>query len=170
MEGKCEEVRFGTNLSIFRKNLANLLTMRNKHIKMNYQPNIVDFLTKKDDLLEVVMLTEFGQFLRKLRIDYNELLKDMADKLGVTSSYLSAVETGKRNIPDGWVEKISQFYGLGMFEQDALKDAAANSALAVTMDLSNMVPKRRETASLFARKFDTVDDSTIEAIRKLLHG
>jgi transcriptional regulator with XRE-family HTH domain len=116
------------------------------------------------------MLTEFGQFLRKLRIDYGELLKDMADKLGVTSSYLSAVETGKRNIPDGWVEKISLFYGLGMFEQDALKDAAANSAMAVTMDLSNMVPKRRETASLFARKFDTVDDSTIEAIRKLLNG
>jgi len=115
------------------------------------------------------MLTEFGQYLRKLRIDCGELLKDMADKLGVTSSYLSAVETGKRNIPDGWVEKISQFYKLHMFEQEALQIAANNSAKAVTMDLSNMVPKRRETALLFARKFDDVDDSAIEAIRKLLN-
>jgi transcriptional regulator with XRE-family HTH domain len=45
------------------------------------------------------MLTEFGQYLRKIRIDCGDLLKDMADKLGVTSSYLSAVETGKRNVP-----------------------------------------------------------------------
>jgi transcriptional regulator with XRE-family HTH domain len=116
------------------------------------------------------MLTEFGQFLRKLRIDYGELLKDMAVKLGVTSSFLSAVETGKRNIPDGWVEKIGQFYGLGMFELDALRDAAANSVMAVTMNLSNMVSKRKETALLFARKFDEVDDTAIEAIRKLLNG
>jgi transcriptional regulator with XRE-family HTH domain len=116
------------------------------------------------------MLTEFGQHLRKIRIDCGDLLKDMADKLGVTSSYLSAVETGKRNVPDGWVEKISQFYRLDMLEQDALQTEAANSVRAVTMDLCNMVPKRRETALLFARKFDAVDDSAIEAIRKLLNG
>ena len=115
------------------------------------------------------MLTEFGKYLRKLRIDYGDLLKDMALKLKVTSSYLSAVETGKRNIPDGWVEKISQFYKLDMLEQEALQDAAVNSTRAVTMDLSNMVPKRKETALLFARKFDDVDDSAIEAIRKLLN-
>jgi transcriptional regulator with XRE-family HTH domain len=94
----------------------------------------------------------------------------MADKLKVTSSYLSAVETGKRNIPDDWVEKICQYYGLDLIEKDALQTAADNSARAVTMDLSNMVPKRRETALLFARKFDDVDDSAIETIRKLLNG
>jgi transcriptional regulator with XRE-family HTH domain len=115
------------------------------------------------------MLTEFGQFLRKLRIDCDEFLKDMADKLGITSSYLSAVETGNRNIPDDWVEKISQLYGLDMIQKDLLQDAAFNSAKSVTMDLTKMVPKRRETVSLFARKFDDVDDTIIEEIRKLLN-
>ena len=38
------------------------------------------------------MLTSLGKFLRKLRIDRGEILKDMADKLGVTVSFLSAVE------------------------------------------------------------------------------
>ncbi len=116
------------------------------------------------------MLTEFGQFLRKLRIDFDELLKDMADKLEVTSSYLSAVETGKRNIPETWVEKISQFYKLDGVEQEALQVAADNSARAITMDISTMIPQRKETALLFARKFDDVDESTIEAIRKLLNS
>ncbi len=44
-------------------------------------------------------VTEFGKFSRKLRIENDELLRDMANKLGVTASYLSAVEIGKRNIP-----------------------------------------------------------------------
>jgi len=116
------------------------------------------------------MLTEFGRHLRKLRIDCDEYLKDMADKLGVTSSYLSAVETGKRNIPCGWVEKICQLYSLDMLYQEDLQDAAIKSARTATMDLSNATPKRKEAALLFARTFEEVDDSTIETIRKLLNG
>jgi len=116
------------------------------------------------------MLTEFGQYLRKLRIDYNLFLKDMAEKLGVTSSYLSAVETGKRNIPNDWVEKICKLYKLDEFEREDLQVATTNSARAVTIDLSDMTQKKRETALLFARKFDDVDDSAIEVMRKLLNG
>jgi transcriptional regulator with XRE-family HTH domain len=95
----------------------------------------------------------------------------MSDKLGVTSSYLSAIETSKRNIPDGWIEKICQIYKLDMIEREVLQNAADNSVMTITMDLSNMLPKKKETALLFARRFeDVVDDSAIEAIRKLLNG
>ena len=58
------------------------------------------------------MVTDFGKFCRKLRIDHDELMKDMAKKLDVTSSYLSAVEKGKRDLPDDWIEKISKAYNL----------------------------------------------------------
>jgi transcriptional regulator with XRE-family HTH domain len=116
------------------------------------------------------MLTEFGQYLRKLRIDCGELLKNMADKLDVTSSYLSAVETGKRNIPDSWVDKIGRLYELDMVDRDVLQAAAANSARTITMDLSNLPSKRRETALLFARQFDEVDDSVLRDIRNLLNS
>ena len=44
------------------------------------------------------MLTEFGKALRRIRLDNDELLKDMADKLKVSSAYLSAVENGKKNL------------------------------------------------------------------------
>ena len=43
------------------------------------------------------MITNFGKFLRKLRVDHNEFLKDMAARLGVTVAYLSAIEH-KNNI------------------------------------------------------------------------
>ena len=41
------------------------------------------------------MLTSLGIFLRKLRLEQREVLKYMADKLGVSASFLSAVENGK---------------------------------------------------------------------------
>lgn len=59
-----------------------------------------------------MMLTNFGKFNRKLRIDNNEKMKDMAQKLGVTSSYLSAVEHGKRRVPIVWIDKIAGYYKL----------------------------------------------------------
>ena len=39
------------------------------------------------------MLTSFGRFLRKLRIDQGEILKDMADKLDTIRSLRLIVET-----------------------------------------------------------------------------
>ena len=42
------------------------------------------------------MLSEFGKFSRKLRIDRDELLIDMAKKLGVKPAFLSAVEFGNK--------------------------------------------------------------------------
>jgi transcriptional regulator with XRE-family HTH domain len=114
------------------------------------------------------MLTEFGRYLRKFRIDCGELLKNMADKLGVTPSYLSAIETGKRNTPGDWVEKIADLYHLDLIEKDQLVDATANSVKSVTMDLEKMATSRKETALLFAREFEKADDSTIMTIRNLL--
>lgn len=49
------------------------------------------------------MLTDLGRLLRKIRIDHGEILKDMANRFGVTASYLSAVENGKRAVPEAWV-------------------------------------------------------------------
>ena len=54
----------------------------------------------------IAMLPSIGRFLRKLRIDNGEILKDMAEALGVSSAFLSAVENGKKKMPEGWIEKL----------------------------------------------------------------
>ena len=58
------------------------------------------------------MLTKFGKELRKIRIEHDEILKDMADKLNVTAAYLSAVENGNRKMPDSWINIITEEYNL----------------------------------------------------------
>ena len=42
------------------------------------------------------MITKLGDYLRKLRIRNQQILKNMADELGVSSAFLSAVENGKK--------------------------------------------------------------------------
>lgn len=65
-------------------------------------------------------LTEFGKFLRKLRIDNGELLKDMAIKLNTTPAFLSMVETGKISIPKKWEEEIEKIYSLSLKQKEEL--------------------------------------------------
>lgn len=115
------------------------------------------------------MLTAFGKELRKLRIMADEVLRDMSAKLDVTASYLSAVETGKRQIPDGWVNKISNLYDLGPEEQAALQKAADASALSVKLSLNGLTDRKRQTAVMFVREFSEMGDEKLEAIRKLLN-
>ena len=56
---------------------------------------------------EEIMTTEFGKALRKIRIEKDENMAAMAKKMEISLSYLSAIETGTRAVPDGFVEKLS---------------------------------------------------------------
>lgn len=85
-----------------------------------------------------VSLTAFGRITRKLRIDRGELLKDMAKQLGITVSYLSAVETGKRNVPHNWIERLQQSYDLSSDETMLLQKAASDSRVYDKIDVSHL--------------------------------
>ena len=114
------------------------------------------------------MLTSLGRFLRKLRIDQGEILKDMAEKLNVTVSFLSAVENGKKRMPSNWNGKICQIYSLTEQQREEFTSAIAETEDAIEMNLVNVNMGRRELAVSFARRFNSIDDSQVEAIRKIL--
>ncbi|MDR0221773.1 MAG: helix-turn-helix domain-containing protein [Lachnospiraceae bacterium] len=114
------------------------------------------------------MLTDFGKTLRKLRIDCTEIIKDMADKLGCTASYLSAVETGKRPVPEEWAEKIIALYHLDDNSAAMLRNAALAEVKSVKIGIGNLDSGKKETAILFAREFSDVDEETSLKIRELL--
>ncbi|MDR2360243.1 MAG: helix-turn-helix domain-containing protein [Oscillospiraceae bacterium] len=114
------------------------------------------------------MLTAIGRYLRKLRIDRGELLKDMSDRLGVTASYLSAVENGKRAFPTEWAKKIGDDYELDSSGRAELENAVTESADSVKIELSAVNGSRKNLAFAFARKFETLDEAELAKIRKIL--
>lgn len=105
------------------------------------------------------MLTEYGKFLKKLRVDNGELLKDMAQKLDVTVAYLSAVENGKREVPTKWLDIIKDEYDLDAEQYDNMEEAAYQSKKTLSLDLSQKDAVDRNLALSFAREFH---DLTVE--------
>ena len=116
------------------------------------------------------MLPDLGKALRKIRIDRQQFLRDMAEQLGVSSAYLSAVETGKRRIPQDWVSKIASIYSLSCEEQADLQSAADNSVFDVTISLVNASEQKRNAVLSFARALDGLNDEDLKRIMASMKG
>jgi transcriptional regulator with XRE-family HTH domain len=110
-------------------------------------------------------LTSFGVLLRKHRLDRSETLYDMAQAVGVSSSFLSAVETGQKRAPDDLVARLSNHLRLDMVDQLQLREAALETGPELRIPLRGKDKNAREVAAMFARRFENGD---MEALRAAL--
>lgn len=115
------------------------------------------------------MLTEFGKALRKIRIDHQILLKEMADKLNVSSAFLSAVETGKRNMRPGWPTEIAKLFCLTQVEEKALEEAAIRTTTEVKISLEDASDVKRDTVMSFAKALDGLSDEDLSHIMAVVN-
>lgn len=113
------------------------------------------------------MVTKFGKFCRKLRIEKGELLFDMAQKLGVSSAFLSKVENGKRKPPHNWKQIIVKEYALVDASLKEFEECFFDAINADSIDISSYVESDKELMLSFARKLDSLDKA---AIRKMLES
>lgn len=116
------------------------------------------------------MLTAFGKFCRKLRIDNGHISKVMADKLNVTPAYLSAVELGKRAIPKDWKEKIVALYNLDAQTASELEKSIIHSSSEVKIDLKDANENQKNAAVMFARKLDDLDTKSLKKIMEIVNN
>ena len=114
------------------------------------------------------MITAFGKFLRNLRMDNGELLKTMAEKLNVTSSFLSAVENVKKKIPEYWVTRISNLYSLPYDKQIELQNAYSETNQCIEIGLSGLNAQNKELAFSFARKLNSFNEDELKKILDIL--
>ncbi len=112
------------------------------------------------------MLTPFGKALRILRLDRGELLKDMADRLGVSAAYLSSVENGKKSPTSELMNRISTHYELTNSEWEDLKDAKAKTIRMIEIGLAR--PEDEEVGLLFARKLSGLSANQRDKILEIL--
>lgn len=115
-----------------------------------------------------VGLTDFGKELRKLRIDRGEVLKTMSDKLGITSSYLSAIEFGKRSVPANMIQQLKELYDLDNTQIEQLEAARDRSLKDININLAGASGSRRDAALMFARTFKNLTDEEVEEMKTFL--
>ena len=103
-------------------------------------------------------MTPFGERMRKLRTERGVTLKQMAEALGVSSAYLSALEHGKRGAPTWFlVQRIIVFFNIIWDDAEALCRLAQSSDPRIKIDTSGAIPESTAFANLLARWVGDLD-------------
>jgi len=119
------------------------------------------------------MLTAYGKFLKKFRIDRNEKLADMAAKLEISSAYLSAIENGTREIPGKMSLSIKFAYDLSFKEFMTLIAAEKDTPRkTVTIELDSLPedPLYKKTAVSFGVYLNMLDKDVVQKIYDLIQA
>ncbi len=114
------------------------------------------------------MATEFGKELRKLRIDKDETLATMAKTMGISISYLSAIENGTRAIPDDFINRLSKKYRLSESATKKLLVALDHSVSSIDIELDNTLPFQRDLAFMLARMLPSMSEDICEKMLSIL--
>lgn len=118
-------------------------------------------------------MTPFGKMVRQERKDRGLPLNQMADHLGISSPYLSQLETGAKPLKEGFVEKVIRFFEFGAADAEAMRRAAAKSLPAnvgsVTIDLRpNAGVRDRQLATHLALSFNRLSPETKRRLSEML--
>lgn len=116
-------------------------------------------------------ITALGRYLRILRLNNAEIMKIMAEKVGVSVAYLSSVELGNKAPSSKFLKNIELSYGLRGESLEEFRSAAAKSLESVSIDLSNSDDDDKKLALVFARKISELNrDEKNELARFLEKG
>lgn len=86
------------------------------------------------------MAGEFGAFIAQKRIEKDVKLKPIAEKLGVSVTYLSDIIKGRRNPPDiEGLEALAQVLNLNDEEREQMLDLAGRERKQVSPDLPDYI-------------------------------
>jgi len=114
-------------------------------------------------------VTPFGVRLRQLRAERGISLKDMAEALGVSGAYLSALEHGRRGRPThAMVVAICAQLNIIWDEADELLRLARLSHPRVTVDTAGLSPAATELANLLAERIRKLPPDRVERLLDLI--
>jgi transcriptional regulator with XRE-family HTH domain len=94
----------------------------------------------------------------------------LASDLGISPAFLSAVENGKKKMPDAWISLIPEIYNFSADEIEEFKDVAYESFDTVAVNIANASEANKKLAIRFARRFEDIDEKTSEELLTILES
>jgi len=116
-------------------------------------------------------MTPFGERMRKLRAERAVTLKAMAEAVGVSPAYLSALEHGKRGRP-GWhlIQRIIAYFNIIWDEAEEVVRLARISHPRIVIDTSGLDPKATALANRLADEIGRLDARALAELLAVLDG
>lgn len=114
-------------------------------------------------------MTPFGERLRQLRAERGWSLKQMAEALGVSAAYLSALEHGRRGRPThAMVVAVCAQLNIIWDEADELHRLARLSHPRITVDTAGLSAAATELANLLAERIRKLPPEQVEQLLAIL--
>ena len=114
------------------------------------------------------MATEFGKKLQQLRQLGGMTLHDVAQKMGVSTAFLSAIENGRKRVPDDFVGKVGAVLPVARQQADELEALASQARQQVVVPLPQASRKDADLATVLARKFNSLSEAQKDRIREII--
>ncbi|TRW48911.1 helix-turn-helix transcriptional regulator [Aliidiomarina halalkaliphila] len=116
------------------------------------------------------MLTPLGKEIRKRRIDVGISLRGMAERMGVSAAYLSALETGKKSVAESTLNQIAN----ALEDQDGsffelIRKRNEYSKPKIELTLQGSSDRAREAAVIFARRFNGMEDDEFDELIEFIN-
>lgn len=115
------------------------------------------------------MRNEFGKLVRNIREERNIRLYKMANDLGYSPSFLSAIENNRKSAPMEIVDKIIKYYNISSNDAKKLRDTAKQTIKSFTIEMNNPSISKINLAESLARSFDSLEDKDIKKIILILN-
>lgn len=114
-------------------------------------------------------MTPFGEKVRSLRAERGLTQKQMAESIGVSPAYLSALEMGKKGRPSfALVQRIITYFNIIWDDAEELIELAGISHPRIVIDTSNLSADATSFANRLSREIKKLTDSDIALLTTLL--
>lgn len=114
-------------------------------------------------------MTPFGEHLRKLRDERGVTQKDMAQAIGISPAYLSALEHGKRGQPS-WPmqQRIVGFLNIIWDEAEELQRLAQLSDPKVSVNTAELSSQATLSANLLSKNIGSLSEADLRNIQAVI--
>ena len=116
----------------------------------------------------IILVSEYGKILRKIRIDKGLTMAQMAKAVGITSAYLSTIERGNRNIPKNLTKNIINHYKLSNEQVEELQKAEYLSMDSIEIDLSDIDLSKKTLVLSLANNLKNMTYEQVAMINEIM--
>lgn len=114
-------------------------------------------------------MTPFGEAVRALRRRKGVTQREMADALGVSQAYLSALEHGNRSAPSfDFIQRVAGYFNVIWDDMEDLMRVAGLSHPRVVVDTSGLDAAYTALANRLARDIRNLDLETVAELDAIL--
>jgi len=106
--------------------------------------------------------TKLSLVMRKIRVSRNLLARDIAMALGISPSYLSLIEQGKRVVRENFITDLNKFLNFSIPEQTELLEAIEENQNKFVIQEDTLTKIKREIFELLSQTFAQLKSNLVE--------